>query len=435
MSRNSTDSRPSRKTVKPPKPYRYFPLSPHPSGAWCKRINGKLHYFGKWGRVVNGKLTRVDGDGWKDALEIYQAQRDDLHAGRTPRANSDALTVAMLCNHFLTAKKRKLEAGEIGQRMFAEYKETTDRIVAAFGGHRPVDDLAAGDFGVLRADMAQRWGPVRLGNVIGRMKSVFKFGMDNGLIDRPVRFGSEFHKPTKAVLRKHKAAAGSKMLDAQQIRALMDAADVLYRALILLGVNAGYGNGDCAALTLDAVDLDGGWIDFPRPKTAIERRCKLWPETVAAIRKWLEIRPAPKDDAAAKLVFLTERGTPLIRDTEKSRTDNITMVFSAITKAAKVHRPGLGFYVLRRVFRTVGDATLDRVACDVVMGHADPSMGATYRQGIEDVRLERVAEHVRQWLFDEMRGADVAADEGADNEPSAGVRGKNERAHLRVFAG
>jgi integrase len=267
------------------------------------------------------------------------------------------------------------------------------------------------------------------------MKSVFKFGVDNKLIERPVRFGSEFHKPTKAVLRMHKAASGSKMLDAAQIRKLLDAADVLYRALILLGVNAGYGNGDCAALPLDAVDLDGGWIDFPRPKTAIARRCKLWPETVSALKEWIVVRPAPKDDDAEKLFFLTERGTPLIRDTEKSRTDNITMMSSALTKAAKVHRPGLGFHVLRRVFRTVGDATLDRVACDVVMGHADASMGATYRQGIEDVHLERVAEHVRQWLFGEMRGADVATDEGADSGPREAVQGKNERAHLRVFAG
>ena len=165
------------------------------------------------------------------------------------------------------------------------------------------------------------------------------------------------------------------MLDTAQIRKLLDATDVLYRALILLGVNAGYGNGDCAALPLDAVDLDAGWIDFPRPKTAIARRCKLWPETVSALKEWLAVRPAPKDDDDAKLMFLTERGTALIRDTEKSRTDNITMMFSALTKAAKVHRPGLGFYVRRRVFRTVGDATLDRVACDVVMGHADASMG------------------------------------------------------------
>jgi hypothetical protein len=40
-----------------------------------------LYYFGRWGRAVNGKLERVEGDGWKEALELYNAQRDDLMRG------------------------------------------------------------------------------------------------------------------------------------------------------------------------------------------------------------------------------------------------------------------------------------------------------------------------------------------------------------------
>jgi hypothetical protein len=38
------------------------------------------YYFGNWGRRVNGELVGVDGDGWKEALELYEAQADDLHA-------------------------------------------------------------------------------------------------------------------------------------------------------------------------------------------------------------------------------------------------------------------------------------------------------------------------------------------------------------------
>lgn len=69
---------------KPKKPYKDFPLPPHANGTWQKKIRGKIHYFGRWNRRVDGKLVRVPGDGWKEALGLYKAQADDLHAGRTP---------------------------------------------------------------------------------------------------------------------------------------------------------------------------------------------------------------------------------------------------------------------------------------------------------------------------------------------------------------
>jgi hypothetical protein len=73
-----------KQRIKPPKPYPTFPLSPHASGKWRKRIRGSFHYFGRWGVRVNGRLERLPGDGWKEALELYQAQADALHAGRKP---------------------------------------------------------------------------------------------------------------------------------------------------------------------------------------------------------------------------------------------------------------------------------------------------------------------------------------------------------------
>jgi integrase len=82
------------------------------------------------------------------------------------------------------------------------------------------------------------------------------------------------------------------------------------RAMVLLGINCGFGNADCGTLPLSALDLEGGWVDFPRPKTGILRRCPLWPETVGAVREALAGRPTPEKDEHAGLVFVTKYGAP-----------------------------------------------------------------------------------------------------------------------------
>jgi hypothetical protein len=108
-------------------------------------------------------------------------------------------------------------------RYFSEYREIADLIVAACGKARLVDDLAADDLEALRATMAERRRPMRLGSAITRVKSVFKYGFDNRLGSTPLRSGGEFRKPDKAVLRAHRAQSGAMILEADEPHRLIDA--------------------------------------------------------------------------------------------------------------------------------------------------------------------------------------------------------------------
>jgi integrase len=433
MSDKSTRKPRSRKVAdRPKKPYPAFPLTPHASGTWQKKIRGKIHYFGRWANRVNGMLVRIEGDGWKEALEQYQAVADDLHAGRTPRVKSDGLTVADLCNRFLTAKQRQYEAGEITARMFepavppakpkGEYPATTDRLIATFGSSRLVDDLAADDFEALRDELARQYGPVRLSNEIQKVRTIFKYGYESGLIERPIRYGPQFKKPSASVLRRHRAKNGERMLEAAEVRRLLDALagkqvetggtdentgrpktvtlqpNPALRAMVLLGVNAAFGNHDIATLPLSALDLDAAWVNYPRSKTGIERRCPLWPETVSALRDAIAARPEPRQEETAGLVFVTTRGRPWL---SRGIANPVSVAIRRLLKMVGIHGEGIGFYTLRHVFRTVADAARDPVATDLIMGHSDPSMAAHYRERIDDSRLQAVTAYVRQWLFGE----------------------------------
>lgn len=57
-----------------------------------------------------------------------------------------------------------------------------------------MDDPAADDFAAYRADLAKQYGPTRPGDMVQKACTVFKFGAENGLVEKAVRFGSEFKK-------------------------------------------------------------------------------------------------------------------------------------------------------------------------------------------------------------------------------------------------
>jgi integrase len=373
----------STRRVKPSKPHPEFPLFPHATGRWAKKIRGKFVYFGKW------------EDGPDAALARYNEQKHALHAGLTPTDINDAFTVFRMCGLYLTQKKSRVKSGELSPRTYLDLERTCKGIQRSFGRKRSVADLKPSDFARLRVALAERLGPVRLGNEITRVRGVFKWARENRYLPHEMEFGTDFARPKPKVLRKHRYSRGVKMFTADEIRDMLDAADQPVKTMILLGVNCGFGNSDVGNLPIAALDLDGGWVNYPRPKTFINRRVPLWPETIISIQEWLTMRPVPKDPANEGLLFLTTFGASWHKSTHD---DPLSKKMRLLLNELRIG--GLrSFYTLRHVFQTIGGATKDRDAVAHIMGHADPSMGAVYREEIGDDRLRAATDFVHDWLF------------------------------------
>ncbi len=414
------------RAVKPEKPYKDFPLTAHPNGTWCKKIKGKLYHFGGW----------ADPD---SALAKYRHDVDDIQAGRepSPMEEEGQINLKDLSFDFLDTKEKLVAIKKLSQRMLFDYVRSCERICDILGKTRIVEGLRPKDFDNLYFQLAkdQAGKPVSavtLANRIRMAKVLFKFASDQSHIDAPLKFGQLFKIPGKDELRQARTVAGKKLFEAGELRdmlALLDGETItlskvdeetgkpvevkgkrnpVFRAMVLLGINCGFGQSDCSSLPLSAINLDQSWIEFPRPKTHVERKCPLWPETVKALREAVSIRPKPRDDQFSGLAFLTTHGQPYVRvGVEGAALDAIAGEFDKIRAKLEIKGRRTAFYSLRRTFETVAGDTRDQVAIDLVMGHAAASndMGAVYRQSVDDERLKAVANHVRAWLWPEVARA------------------------------
>jgi hypothetical protein len=110
---------------------------------WCKKIRGKLHYFGPWD----------DPDG---APDNYLSQKDALHAGRKPREAAEGTTLKEVCNAFLNAKKAAVDSHELSPRTFDGYRTACGFMIDLFG-----TGTAGSARGTAEADIRLRLGSGR----------------------------------------------------------------------------------------------------------------------------------------------------------------------------------------------------------------------------------------------------------------------------------
>ena len=148
-----------KNTTKPTKPYPDFPMGWHSSGYWCKRILGRLYYFGERGDR-SGQTALIDFN--RRSPYLYAGQNPDDFLG-------DGYTLKHLCNDFLNYKNGEVEDGNLNQRTFSDYQTICRTLLISITPTRNIDNIGPDDFEKPLNDFREDKSPSTINNFVGRV--------------------------------------------------------------------------------------------------------------------------------------------------------------------------------------------------------------------------------------------------------------------------
>ena len=356
-----------------------FPLTLHPTGQYCKKINGRIHYF---------------GTNKKQALERYLEQATYLHGGQdlVQTASNGNMTLKQLWDFYLRYQHSKVLADELTPRHHNDQTNSLSKLMSFLGQGRKIKSISTLDLQNYKRKLQSAYGSAhRLNLHISAMKAMFHWARKNDILENipnidAVSKGKIVHQEMYTFC-------------PEQIKKLLSAADVKVRAIIWLGLNCGFGCTDCAKLKWKDLDLENSRVQLVRNKTGVPRNLPLWPETIQALKK------VPR---SGQLVFYTAEGHPWVRTSLKTQKDGsrkyttvnaVTSMFARLLKKARINAPkGTGFYALRRTAATLAARSGDPFAVQRLLGHVDLTMATRYVQDVSE-QTDRVIENSRKYVL------------------------------------
>lgn len=384
----------SKRKKKPKWPHKHVTsMYAHSNGQWAKRINGRIIYFGAWG----------DPDG---ALAVWRESEEWLYSTK----GSPEVTVDEIFNRWLGDQHSRVGAKKnaISTRTYQSYKETARYMLDKLGRSTTVRQLYydPGRWTRIMRELEQHFdSPYPILRHVTYTRSAFKWAYEERVIEKPMLWGAAFKPPGQADVDKYRLKQaereGNKLYNAAEINKLLKDAKPETKVLLLLGINGGYGNTDCAELLIEDIDFAQPRIAKLRHKTSVPRCVPLWPETVEALKSVV-------GDRKTGPAILTRYGNKIISEWTVKKgeragdtcwTDGVARRFTKRCKKAGVE--SRGFYALRHTFRSIarsqGQPT-DMI--DLVMGHKSGSTGERlYTHGEYPMKqLWDVVNSVRDWL-------------------------------------
>ena len=61
-----------------------------------------------------------------------------------------------------------------------------------------------------------------VGNEVNRIRVVFRYAIESGLIDKPVRYGPQFKRPSRRILRRAREERGPRDFNGTELRKIID---------------------------------------------------------------------------------------------------------------------------------------------------------------------------------------------------------------------
>lgn len=109
-----------------------FPLTPHPTGQYCKKIKGKIYYF---------------GTNKKQALQRYLDQATYLHGYESSMAqrSNGSMTLKELCDRYLRYQHAKVLTGELTPKHHSDQIGSLSKFMSFLGKGRRIKGISTLD--------------------------------------------------------------------------------------------------------------------------------------------------------------------------------------------------------------------------------------------------------------------------------------------------
>ena len=293
--------------------------------------------------------------------------------------------------YFASWLSEKAGSGRNSSSTLARYRPVLERFLESLPAARRSGALSkistpdCTDF--LQSEVARGVSSVSANQSIRILRIVFNTALRHGIIDR---------NPAVAVDMRHEEPHRREPFSVEQVRRLVEVADVEWRGLILTGFYAGIRLGDGSKLTWRNVDLERGLLTFQAQKTSRRKR-GADKDTV------VDLHP----DLAAYFANL-QPGVPLapifpsLHGRSVGSESGLSAAFRRLMDKAGVISPvragkrqfrALSFHSLRHTFCTqLHSAGVPMELRKALAGHSSDAMAANYTETSRSLTAAAIAQ-------------------------------------------